>query len=222
MAVAVTLLSLVAPAAFAQQLNDALRVSQQGLQFNAHALGMGNAYSTIGADVAALRFNPATMSLSPKFSWTVTANAEGFKSTSNYYGNRVDFRTSNTSGGQLGLTLPFRVDSTRTLVVGLAYNQTKDFKSGFKYRGLNDGTRFPQFVQVLADRADPTSSLLGLSFPTYDGLRRGERQLQQRQLHERLRGQRARHQRRLSGRRPDRSGRFTNGWVREHRLSHRS
>jgi hypothetical protein len=163
------LLSLAAPMALGQQLSDALRISQPGMQYNAHALGMGNAYSTVGYDVSALRFNPATMSVDPKLSFTVTANTDAYQSTSNYYGNKVGFDASNTSGGQLGLTMPFRVDSTRKLVIGLVFTQTKDFKSGFKYQGLNDGTRFAQFTQLLAQRMDPTASQLGLTFPVLDG-----------------------------------------------------
>ena len=168
-AVAMLLTLLATPAAFSQQISDALRVSRQGLDFNAHALGMGNAYSTIGYDVAALRFNPATMAVSKKFSWTVSANANAFKSTSNYYGQRGEFTTSNTSGGQTGITLPFRLDSTRTLIVGLAYTQSKDFNNGYKFQGLNLGGRFPSFVQVLTGRNDPTARALGLSYSLYDG-----------------------------------------------------
>jgi hypothetical protein len=160
---------LVAPRASSQNLSDALRVSSQGTQFNARALGMGNAYSTIGYDFAALRFNPATMAVNNRSSWSVTVNADGFTSRSNYYGRRVDFATHNMTGGQTGLTLPVRIDSTRSVVLGLGYTQSKDFNLGYKFEGLNAGTQFPSFIEVLADRADPTARALGISFPVYDG-----------------------------------------------------
>ena len=41
--VALFLTLLVAPASFGQQITDALRVTQPGLHYNAHALAMGNA-----------------------------------------------------------------------------------------------------------------------------------------------------------------------------------
>lgn len=169
--IAAALLAAVcaASAARAQEVPDALRVSQQVTQFNARALGMGNSYSTIGYDVSALGFNPATMAASPTFSWTVTTSAEGFKSTTDYYGNRSEFTTSSLTVGQIGMTLPIRIDSTRALILGGSYTRSKDFGSGFRFAGLNDGSAFRSFPEVLAGRADPTARLLGLSFPTYDG-----------------------------------------------------
>lgn len=167
--VAMLLLLLVAPASFGQQITDALRVTQPGLHYNAHALGMGNAYSTIGYDLSALLFNPATMAVDNRFSWTVTANVNAFKSTSDYYGNQVKFTTSNTAGGQTGLTVPFKIDSTRTIVFGLGYTQSKDFNLGYKYEGFNTGTGFPTFIDLLSLRDDPTARALGLTYAAYDG-----------------------------------------------------
>ena len=167
--VSILLCTLFAPAAFGQQITDALRVSRPGLHYNAKALGMGNAYSTLGYDFSALLFNPATMAASDKFSWTVTANANAFRSSTDYYGNKTDFTTSNMSGDQTGLTMPFRLDSTRALVIGLGYTQSTDYNHGFKYLGLNGGSEFPSFIQVLAGRDDPTSRALGLSYPAFDG-----------------------------------------------------
>jgi hypothetical protein len=168
-AAAVMLLTVFAtPVVFSQQISDALRVSRQGLHFNARALSLGNAYSTIGYDFSALRFNPATMAVSDKFSWTMTLNANAFKSNSDYYGSRVPFTTTSTTGSQAGLTIPFRFDSTRSVMIGLGYTQSKDFNLGFKFEGLNAGTRFPSFIQVFADHADPTARTLGLSYSTYD------------------------------------------------------
>jgi hypothetical protein len=95
--VALFLTLLVAPASFGQQITDALRVTQPGLHYNAHALAMGNAYSTIGYDLSALLFNPATLGVDNRFSWTVTANVNAFKSSSDYYGNQTKFTTSNTA-----------------------------------------------------------------------------------------------------------------------------
>jgi hypothetical protein len=152
-----------------QQLSDMLRVTRQGLHFNARSLGLGNAYSTVGYDFTALRFNPATMAVNKDFSWSVSANANSFSSQSNYYGSRVDFRTTNATGGQTGLTIPFKFDSTRTLMVGLGYTQSKDFNVGYRYAGLNEGTRFPSFIEALTIQGDPTARALGLSYPTYDG-----------------------------------------------------
>jgi hypothetical protein len=94
-------------------------VSRQGLHFNARALGLGNAYSTMGYDFSALGFNPATMALGKKASYSVTMNTNAFKSDANYYGANVGFTTTSTTGSQTGLTFPVRLDSTHNLVLGL-------------------------------------------------------------------------------------------------------
>jgi len=166
---AVGLTMLVTPVAFGQEISDALRVTRRGLAYNAHALGMGNTYSTIGYDVTALFFNPATMAVNKTFSWTVSANTNAFRTSSDYYDNVTDLKTSSIACGQLGLTVPFRLDSTRSMVVGLSYAQSKDFSGGFKSQGVNLGGRFPSFIQVLADRGDATARALGLSYSLVDG-----------------------------------------------------
>jgi hypothetical protein len=159
-------LAALAPGAgVAQQISDVLRITTQGLFFNARALGMGNAYSTIGEDFSALHFNPATMALNDKGAFTMSIAANGFKSSSDYNGGQTDFSTSSTAGSQAGITLPFRLDSARSLLVGLGYTQSKDFNLGFKYDGLNEGT---SFINLLAFTADPAARAIGLTYSTFD------------------------------------------------------
>ncbi len=160
------IIALAPGAGVAQQMSDVLRVTQQGLYFNARALGMGNAYSTIGYDFSALHFNPATMSVNDRGTYTMSVAANGFKSTANYYGSDVVFTTSNTSGSQAGLTIPFRLDSVRSLVLGAGYTQGKDFNLGFKYEGLNSGTA--SFLNALAYTGNTAARNLGLTYATYD------------------------------------------------------
>src|SRR5512136_2817504 len=78
-------------------VDDAIRVSRQGLMFNARALGMGNAYSTIGYDFTALRMNPATMGFSEGTSYTMSVNTNGFLYQSDFYGTEDKFGTTNTA-----------------------------------------------------------------------------------------------------------------------------
>lgn len=165
-AAAVLFIAFAASAVLSQQISDALRVSRQGLHFNARALSMGNAYSTIGYDFSALRFNPATMAVGGKASYTATWNTNAFQSTSDYYGTHTEFTTTSTPAGQIGLTVPFRLKAEQSLVLGFGYTQPKDFDFGYKYEGLNGGS--PSFVQVLARRGDATARALGLTYPGYD------------------------------------------------------
>src|SRR5262245_23699822 len=115
------------PFVFSQAVDDAIRISRQGLNFNARSLGMGDAYSTIGYDFTALRMNPATLGLSEGATYTMTINTNGFLYSSDFYGTKTDFTSSNTTLSQAGFTFPVKMDSTRQAVFGLGYTQSKDF-----------------------------------------------------------------------------------------------
>ncbi|MGH7492608.1 MAG: hypothetical protein ACREOO_09445 [bacterium] len=176
-AVQFTLLVALTPHALGQQLADALRISRPGLHFNARALAMGNAYSTMGYDFSALYFNPAAMAVSHKNSYTLTMNSNAFRANSDFHGTHVGFTTSNMTISQMGVTMPFVIDSTHHSVLGLGFTQSKDFNLGFKYEGLNAGSR--SFIQALAADEDPLARALGLSYPSYDasGKYQGDRTL---------------------------------------------
>ncbi len=147
-------------------VDDAMRVSRQGLTFNARALGMGNAYSTIGYDFSALRLNPATMGLSEGASYTMSVNTNGFLYSSSFFGSQDKFTTTNTTLSQAGFTIPFKLDSTRQAVIGLGYTQDKDFNMGGRYDGFN--TSSSSFVTRLAQAPNQVARDLGLIFPVYD------------------------------------------------------
>ena len=151
---------------FAQSVDDAIRISRQGINFNARALGMGNAYSTIGYDFSALRMNPATLGLSEGASYTMSVNTNSFQNSVNFFGSATNFVSSNTSLTQAGFTFPVKMDSTRKAVFGFGYTQSKDFNAGGKYDAYNKGGA--SFTQLLVASPTDVGRTLGLTFPTYD------------------------------------------------------
>ncbi|GEM_PF-2568492 len=165
---AMMVLFLLSPVRLPAQsgIDDAIRVSRQGLLFNARALGMGNAYSTIGYDFAALRMNPATLGLSEGATYSVSVNTNGFVYQSSFFGTNEKFTTTSTTLSQAGLTIPFHLDSTRQMVIALGYTQDKDFNTGGKYNGYNSGGT--SFVGSLVDNPNTVARGLGLIYPTYD------------------------------------------------------
>ncbi len=151
---------------FSQGIDDAIRISRQGLNFNARSLGMGNAYSTIGDDFSALRMNPATLGLSQGATYTMSINTNGFLYSSNFYGSRTNFTTSNTTLSQAGLIFPVSLDSTRQAVFGVGFTQSRDFNNGGKYSGFNEGNS--SFIALLVENPNDLARSLGLIYPTYD------------------------------------------------------
>lgn len=161
------LLVLFTPQVSSQGVDDAIRISRQGLNFNARSLGMGNAYSTIGYDFSALRMNPATMGFEQGTTYTMSINTNGFLYSSDFYGSQTDFTTTNTTLNQAGFTFPVRLDSSRTAIIGLGYTQSKDFNTGGKYAGFNGGDT--SFVTLLSQNPTNVARRLGLVYPVYDG-----------------------------------------------------
>ncbi len=147
-------------------VDDAIRVSRQGLMFNARSLGMGNAYSTIGYDFSALRMNPATMGLGEGASYTMSVNTNGSLYQSTFYGTQANYTTTNTTLSQAGFTIPFKLDTLRRAVIALGYTQDKDFNRGGMYDGYNEGSK--SFVSRLAGDPNSVARSLGLIYPTYD------------------------------------------------------
>ena len=165
---AVLIMAFVIPGLLLAQsgVDDAIRISRQGLNFDARALGMGNAYSTVGYNFTALRMNPATLGLSEGASYTMSVNTNGFLYQSKFFGTQTNFTTTNTTLSQAGLTIPFKLDSVRQAVVALGYTQDKDFNTGGKYDGYNAG--HTSFVGLLTDSPNTVARELGLIYPTYD------------------------------------------------------
>jgi hypothetical protein len=152
--------------AFSQEIYDAIRLSGPGWTFNAGALGMGNAYSTVGYDFSAVRMNPATMGLlrNPTASWSVNTNY--FPGTSRLVETNADqfFSTSSTTFSQTGLVIPFGPDSGGFVLAG-GFTQSKDFNQSMKYGAFS--TSSASVATLLAERNDPVLRDLGLSYQTF-------------------------------------------------------
>jgi len=165
---ATLIIAVVMPGLLTAQnaVDDVVRISRQGLNFNARALGMGDAYSTIGYDFTALRMNPATLGLSEGATYTMSVNTNAFQYSSKFFGTQTDFSTTNTTLSQAGFTIPFKTDSVRQTVIALGFTQDKDFNAGAKYDGYNSGST--SFVGLLTANPNSAARSLGLIYPTYD------------------------------------------------------
>ena len=150
----------------AQEISDALRLSGPGYTFSARALGMGNAYSTIGNDYSGIRLNPATMGLIEQATYTASVNTNAFPGTSRWNEVETFFSTTSTSFSQLGISVPIGLDSTRNLVFSLGYNQSRDFNSSIKYDTFNPNAT--SVIQNLTAENSPVLRSLGLSYQTFD------------------------------------------------------
>jgi hypothetical protein len=163
--VLVLLLVGLCSSAFSQEISDALRLSGPGLTFSARALGMGNAYSTIGYDFSAVRLNPATLGNIRASTYSASINTNSFPGTSEYNQIQNYFATTSTSFSQLGIAIPFMVDSSN-FVLSLGYTQSKDFNQSLKYGAFNPNPN--SVIQELTAENNEFIRALGLSYQEFD------------------------------------------------------
>lgn len=123
----------------AQNITDALRVSESGLGVGARALGMGNAYSAISDDGSAMYFNPAGLGLMKRLEVAGGLDYFNFNNDATLFNNKTNYSSSATNFNQIGFVFPFPT-LRGSLVFGMAYNKTKDFTSALKFDGFNIGS----------------------------------------------------------------------------------
>lgn len=149
----------------AQEISDALRLSSRAQTYNAPALGMGNAYSTIGYDFTGVVANPATTGLIERWQLTASLNTNVFPGTSRLGGTDQYFSTWNTSMNQFGVSAPIGGDSGK-VVFSLGYTQSRDFNQSLKYGGYNPANT--SIIQTFTGNNREITRRLGLSTAQFD------------------------------------------------------
>jgi hypothetical protein len=120
----------------AQNYNDALRLTNDGIITSARSLGMGNAYISVANDLSGAFFNPAGIAL-------ITQGEVEAGMNFNSYGNETTFMNSLTKEtlgsnkwNQFGIVAPIPT-SRGSFVVALGYNLSKDFNKVLSFNGFN-------------------------------------------------------------------------------------
>lgn len=147
---------------YAQNSNDALRLSEPGFLSSAKALGMGNAISTVGKDFSSIYLNPAGLGLYKNSEITVTGYNNNYSNDALYYGNSLKNSLDATNFSQIGLV--YKLPVTRgSLVFAVGYNRTKDFNRILQFSGYNSGST--SLIQDLTSKHSDFSYETGVSYP---------------------------------------------------------
>ncbi|MDP1994171.1 MAG: hypothetical protein Q8K40_02890, partial [Ignavibacteria bacterium] len=91
----------------AQNITDALRVSESGLGVGARALGMGNAYNAISDDGSAMYFNPAGLGLMKRLEVSGGLDYLNFTNDATLFNNKTNYSSSATNFNQISFVFPF-------------------------------------------------------------------------------------------------------------------
>ncbi|MEN8193443.1 MAG: hypothetical protein ABFS12_11545 [Bacteroidota bacterium] len=150
---------------FAQNSNDALRLTIPGIISNARSLGMGNSYTAQGNDYTSVVFNPAGLGMAENSQLTGSFYYRYFENSSDFFGNTSYNKNTATEFNQLGYL--YKTPTTQgSLVFAFGYQKEKDFTSTLEFDGFNPNNN--SMIQDLTSVNDDIPFLLGLSYPLFD------------------------------------------------------
>ena len=134
--IAIGVMIMIAPAAHAQFLEDALRLDYGMLGSGARSLAMGSAFLPVANDFSATFYNPAGLAQIRSFEIAGGLRHTNFRNDAFYLGNVTDSRVSATSLDNLGIVIPVpTVQGSLTFAVG--YNRVNDFTHISSFEGFN-------------------------------------------------------------------------------------
>lgn len=150
---------------FSQNYNDAFRIGQSELDFDARTLSMGN--STIGAlgNFSSTLINPAGLATIRRDVFSLSFNSNGFNNSISFLGNSTDVDRRNGNINQVSLVMPLPV-KRGSAVLAFGYNQSRDFNSILEFGSLNNSNT--SMIQDLTNFNDDIAYELGVSYPVFD------------------------------------------------------
>jgi len=147
---------------FAQNSNDAFRLSEPGIFSSAKSLGMGNALSTVGNDFSSIFLNPAGLGLFQNSEISFSAYNNNFSNDALYYGTSKKNSMDATNFSQIGIV--YKMPVTRgSMVFAIGYNRIKDFNRIVEFTGFNFNNN--SMIQDLTSKRSDFAYEAGVSYP---------------------------------------------------------
>lgn len=145
---------------FAQNFNDALRLTEPGISLNGKALGMGNAFISRFSGVSSSQFNPAAIAFAKKAQFDASLDYNSVSNDATLFGTTRNGDQSATEFSEVGVILPVpTVQGSMALAIG--YSQNKNFNRALSFSGFNNGSS--SMIQDLTDFQDEMIYQLHLS-----------------------------------------------------------
>ncbi len=152
-------------ALFAQNLNDAFRLGEQNLDYDARTLSLGN--STIGSfgNFSSSLINPAGLGTIKRDIFSISFNSNGFENSADFLNSSITSDRSNGNMNQISFVMPLPVKKG-SAVFAFGYSQGKDFNSILEYDAFNNSNT--SMIQDLTAFNDDIAYELGVSSPIFD------------------------------------------------------
>ncbi|MBK8945838.1 MAG: hypothetical protein IPM32_11295 [Ignavibacteriae bacterium] len=149
---------------FAQNYNDAYRLSEQTIDFDAKTLAFGNSSIASFGNFSSALINPAGLATIKKSLLNFGINTNSFKNNGVMFNSSIGSEKSNNNTNQFGLVFPLPTKKG-SAVIAFGYNQANDYNAFVKFDGFNSGTN--SMIQELTNDNDDLAYELYLSYPTY-------------------------------------------------------
>lgn len=138
----------------AQDLTDALRYAQDGLNGTARYMSMGGAFSALGGDISAMQDNPAGSAVFLTNKVALSLDLHAYKNETNYTDGFNSYNNNDFNLNQAGVVFVFnnydKSDAISRLSFGVAYNRGNSFDNRWTASGNSSETvseRFLNFAQ---------------------------------------------------------------------------
>ncbi|WP_291119726.1 OmpP1/FadL family transporter [Flavobacterium sp. UBA6135] len=139
----------------AQEIQDAIRYSQQNLTGTARFRAMGGAFGALGGDLSAITINPASSAVFTYNQIGVTLSNFNIKNKSNYFGSSATERENTFDINQLGAVFVFEDFNSnqnwKKISVGLNYDNTNSFNNALFSAGVNPTNSVDQYFLSYAN-----------------------------------------------------------------------
>lgn len=144
-----TLLAAVSVNAAAQNVQDALRFSENNYYGTARSISMGNAFTALGGDLGSINLNPAGSAVNSFSQVTFTPNVSIVSTTSDYnampsqstaYGSTLNNSSARFTLPNVGFTLNFDTNARRgvkRVTFGFIANATANYLDDMAAGGRN-------------------------------------------------------------------------------------
>lgn len=161
----------------AQDLNEALNLSNLTVQGTARSMGFGNALGSIGGDFSSVSVNPAGLGIYRSSEFTFTPTLRLNSSSSTYLGvvtpdNNVRFNVNNL--GMVFTDAPkgkrYERRKWKSVSFALGINRVADFNRNYSYGGVNTANSASQVFEADANQyPGDLASTDPLTVPGYMG-----------------------------------------------------
>ena len=158
---------------FAQNEQDALRLSQIYHGGSARSIGMGGAVGALGSDFGAIAVNPAASGIYRGGDFSLTTGFQSIGTSANFLGNTSSDNAYSMGIDQIGFVVPFKTKNTsqdglQILSFSFGYNKLRDYTQNVVMDGINNSNSLvDEFVYSANNNSDWDPFSDQLAYETY-------------------------------------------------------